>query len=124
MIIEFEDLADRQEKVLEALSGFLGINAGKFRFSGPLHANVSLKGEKLPAKYDGVLKLGAPVLRLLPESWKARLRNYLTPRHRTFDKKPELTTAEKEAIINFTRLDILALSELTGKDLSKWLEIK
>ena len=121
LIIDFENFIHKRKEVFKKIAEFLEIDCDNFIGFENYHANVSINGKKLNYKYDRLLKLSAPLLSVIPDSIKDRIRKIITNPKRIFKEKPVLTKKQQEAIINLTRLDTIELSKLTGKNYDDWL---
>lgn len=120
-IIDFDDFIHKRKEVLKKIAGFLEINFDKFEDFENYHANVSVRGKKVHHKYDKFIKIASPLISLLSEKNKDRIRKVITNPKRIFQEKPKLSSQHQEVIINLTKLDTLELSKLTEKDFSHWL---
>ncbi len=126
VIIDFDDLMKNRSAVLDELSAFLGVSREGFRVAQEqmdnkrLHANVSLGGHKKHHKYDHPRRHLRIVRKYAPSLYERITNNA----HRAFTEKPTLGEPLQRVIINMLELEINALQELIGKDLSHWMQIK
>lgn len=123
LILDFEDLMKRRSMVLETVGHFLGISPAGFSSYENVHANVTVGGGKWHYKYD-TLKARLNVFRrFFPRKFRNAVWDVITRRgRRAFKEKPVLTKEWREVIRIMTRLDIIELQKLTGKDYSAWLK--
>ena len=125
-IIDFEDLIYNRQDVIKNVSNFLNIEFDNNYFDLDIYSNKSIGQTKINKKFDFLVslrnkylaKINLPkkVTNILKKLW-----NYFIKQNtRKFYKKPELTYEYKSMIINLTKLDIIELERITGKDFSKW----
>jgi len=118
-ILFFEDLIEDVDEVVSALSEFLRVDKERFKDPSIFHANKSIGGGKQHHKYDNPNLFYRAIRRLMPSLWKKIVDN----RSRRFEEKPVLPAPLRRAILRMLELDIVALEELTGRDLSAWREV-
>jgi hypothetical protein len=117
LLIDFEDLVNKTEEVVEQVSEFLSIDAKKFYNIGHMHSNMSLKGNKRHYKFDRPSLPLRVIRKVLPPLW-----NMITDNSkRIFLEKPKLNIEYKEMIINMLELEIKELQKLMKKDFSRWM---
>lgn len=121
LILDFDDLIKNQEQVLQEISDFINIDFKGFFKLNKVHSNPSIKGKKLHYRFNKIVKFLSPVLKRTPEGLKDFIRKIISNPKRIFKEKPKLSKKYKELIIRLTRLDILELNKITGKDYSHWL---
>ncbi|TKK67985.1 sulfotransferase domain-containing protein [Ilyomonas limi] len=119
MILLFEDFIKNQEAVTKNILSFLGADVSAMpEITDSIHSNKTYEGrmERPHSKYKGKLfpKL---IQRISPAVW----RKMYVPTNRYFTEKPVLSEDLKRVIINMLELDILAMQDLIGRDLSDWL---
>ncbi len=121
LILSFEEFIKNQERIVSDVVSFLGIDNNMPDNIEPVHTNKTYAGriERPQSKYKGKLfpKL---VKKISPAMW----RKMYVPTRRHFSEKPVLSEKLQRVIVNMLELEILEMQNLTGMDLSAWLELK
>lgn len=121
LILFFEDFIYNQQAVTTEALSFLDADIHALPNDISLiHANKTYTGrmERPHVKYKGKL-LPKIIKKVSPAIWK----KLYVPTNRYLAEKPVLSDELKSVIINMLKLEILAMQNLTGKDVSGWLEL-
>ena len=124
LILDFDDMMTETEKTLGRVATFLDVEPGLFA-QPTLHANKTVGSSKVPWKLRKIGDLGAAINRKVPAIGailRPAWRHFAYSRSRAIKERPELTPKAKAAIIHALDLEIDAIGELMGKDLSSWKE--
>ncbi len=124
LILNFDDLKNQQDILINKISDFLNIDSLCFSISQEIvQSNPSINKNHLHYKYSKIVKHISPILNKTPELIKQRVRKVLTNPKRIFKEKPKLSPKYQKLVIDFVKLDIIEMEKLTGRDLSSWIEI-
>ena len=118
-VILLEDLEADPRATVQALFGFLGVDPG---FTPDLSKISNPGGEPRSKLLHGLLshpRLRALSRALLPPAAIERLKSV---RGRNLKKQP-MSSAERQAGLDFFREDILRTQDLIGRDLTHWLRV-
>lgn len=117
LIIDFDELIHRRADVLRSLAGFLDVDPEGFQDFETVERNRSVGGPGKPHhKFDNPPLPHRLLRRVAPRLWRRITDNSA----RTFAEKPSMTSEEKRMVLGLLELEIAALEELMGKDLSTW----
>ena len=117
LVLDFEDLKENIEQVVEQTSTFLGVDEKLFPEGfQSTRSNVSLGNKRKHHKLDQLTFSQKVVRKVFPKRWK----NISDNSDRSFSTKPKLTNSEQQIIRDLLYLEILEVEKLLGKDLSEW----
>jgi hypothetical protein len=124
LILDFDDLKKNIRSILRDISVFLDIDEQKFTNVENVHSNVTIGGGKWHYKYDRMKKFLNRFRSFFPRKFRNAVWDIMTGRNRrAFAEKPEVSPEIRQVILNLTRLDILELQKLTGRDYSGWFVV-
>ena len=120
----YDDFKEKPELIIKDMFTFIGVDSN-FKIDVSLRHNVSgmprnLTLNKLLAKENS---LKTSVKLFLPSKIRGKLYNTVRSWNLNNFKKPEMTRAVRNQLIDSYRDNILSLQDLIQQDLSSWLEL-
>lgn len=122
LILDFDDLIQNREAVLENISNFLNISLLGFSGFEAAHSNISIGGSKKHHAFSSPTLKQRLISSFFPKYWERIMENEKS--RRSFQERPTLSTVFKEVIIHMLDSEIDKTQELLGKNLSHWKNIE
>lgn len=121
LIVDFDDLVGNTKSTIHLICSFLNIDFSKYDegdFS--VWSNSWSEGKKISTKITDPTGVDLLVKKVLPgKIWSKYSEKYI----RKVEVKPELTPVYQNIIKNMLKSDIMALENITKKDLSHWYKM-
>lgn len=116
LIVDFEDFVGAGQETLARVMRFVGLDPSDLAEHEEVHANRSVGGAKQHHLFDDPALPLRALRHLAPRTWK-RLATSVAP---TIERRPELSPAHQQMIVDMLEFDIRELEVLLGKDLTAW----
>lgn len=120
LLLDFDDFVHRRAVTLRSVSDFIGLDLSVVGDPDQVHANRSIGGNKQHHRFDDPPLPLRVLRRALPAVWDAVVAAS-SPR---IVQRPQLSVDHRRMIVDMLELEIAAMEELMGKDLSAWRRIE